>query len=58
MSPQAISSALTSADMLAPLMFPFGPSSAERKASVPAKEMVLAAVMASNSVAMVSSSTG
>ena len=58
MSPQAISRALSNADMLAPLMFPFGPSSASRNASVPAKEMVFAAVMPSKRVARVSSSTG
>ncbi len=57
-SPQAISSALTNADMLAPLMLVFGPSPAARNASVPANEMVLAAVMPSKRVAMVSSSTG
>ena len=58
MSPQAISQEFSRADMLAPLTFPFGPSSASRKASVPAKEMVLAAVMPSNRVDTVSSSTG
>jgi len=58
MSPHAISTALSNADMLAPLRFPFGPLSESRKASAPAKEMVLAAVMPSNMHARVSSSTG
>ena len=56
-SPQLTSSALSNADMLAPLMFPFGPS-ASRNASVPANEMVLASEMPSNRSASVSSSTG
>ncbi len=57
-SPQETSRALSNADMLPPLMFPFGPSSASRNASVPANEMVLAAEMPSKRLAMVSSSTG
>ncbi len=57
-SPQVISRALSNADMLPPLMFPFGPSSASRNASAPANEMVLASEMPSKRVARVSSSTG
>ncbi len=57
-SPQLTSTMLTTADMLPPLMFPFGPSSSSRNASAPANEMVLASEMPSNSVATVSNSTG
>ena len=57
-SPQAISIAFTNADMLPPLRFPFGPSSAPRNASVPANETVLVSKMPSKRLEMVSSSTG
>ncbi|SKV75999.1 Uncharacterised protein [Mycobacteroides abscessus subsp. massiliense] len=57
-SPQLISRAFSSADMLAPLTFCFSVFSSARKASAPAKANVPAAVTPANSVSRVSSSTG
>ena len=58
-SPQDTSSAFSSADMLAPLMFALLPSSTPAaNASAPANEIVLASDMPSKRVARVSSSMG
>ncbi|SKU31910.1 Uncharacterised protein [Mycobacteroides abscessus subsp. abscessus] len=57
-SPQLISRALSSADMLAPLTFCLAVFSSARNASAPAKAKVPAAVTPANSVSRVSSSTG